>query len=181
MDDKDLMRNIVCDDREAFALLTAKYYSSLCIFAESILGDDQAAKDVVQEAFAYLWEKRRKLDNVLSVRNYLYTSVRNYCLISFRAAKIRTRAADRATIPDEDADFGFIKAETIRLLSEAIDSLPPRSAEVMWLTLEGLRQENIAAQMGISVATVKALKSNGIIKLRKILGDMSFLLSLLSI
>lgn len=55
-----------------------------------------------------------------------------------------------------------IEEETNRLLLEAIGQLPPRSAEVMRLSLEGIRLEKIAEQMNISINTVKSLKYEAI-------------------
>ncbi|MCL2561194.1 MAG: sigma-70 family RNA polymerase sigma factor [Rikenellaceae bacterium] len=172
MGDKELMHNIVQGDREAFNLLTVKYYPALFMFAESIIPGKDAAKDIVQEAFVYLWEKRKKLTDVISVKNYLYTAVRNYCYIHLRSSKLRANLpAGNMTVQEEDIHYNYVRAETIRLLSAAIDTLPSRTAEVIRLTLEGLRQEKIAESMNITVATVKLLKARGIIRLRELLGS----------
>lgn len=68
-----------------------------------------------------------------------------------------------------------IEEETNRLLLEAIGQLPPRSAEVMRLSLEGIRLEKIAEQMNISINTVKSLKYEAIRKLRNSLGPLIYL------
>ncbi len=59
----------------------------------------------------------------------------------------------------------MIEHEVVRVLHETIESLPPRTAEVMKLTLGGLKQEEIGVEMGISLASVKTLKAAGIRKL----------------
>jgi RNA polymerase sigma-70 factor (ECF subfamily) len=59
--------------------------------------------------------------------------------------------------------------ETARLLYETLQNLPERTAEVIKLTLDGFRQEEIAERMGIAVSSVKTLKSSGIGKLREIM------------
>lgn len=171
MDDKELIAAIIKGDREAFDSLTVKYYQGLCLFAESILDEQEVVKDVVQEAFVYLWEKRKKMEEIVSVKSYLYTSVRNYCFMYLRSRKLRPRMSGLPEPSEEDVHYHYVKAETIRLLSGAIDSLPPRTGEVIRLTLDGLRQEKIAESMEVTVATVKALKAEGIRKMRKILGD----------
>lgn len=176
MEDQLLAYNISHGDREAFNTLTHRYYSPLCIFAERILNDPSLAEDIVQEAFVYLWEKRKKLSEIVSVRDYLYTSVRHYSIDQLRSSKVRQRYLHHVTAPVEDMLANYVEIETMRLLFAAIELLPPRTSQVLKLTLEGKKQEQIAAEMDISLATVKALKSDGIKKLKNQLGPLSIVL-----
>ena len=52
-----------------------------------------------------------------------------------------------------------VEEEATQLLMQAIAKLPARSAEVIKLSLQGMRQEKIAEQMDITIFTVKALKA----------------------
>ena len=85
-------------------------------------------------------------------------------------------AQTNAYLFEQKAGLWVIEEERYRLLSEAIKQLPPRTATVIGYSCDGLSQEEIARKMGITVATVKLLKSHGIQKLKKILGPLSFLL-----
>jgi RNA polymerase sigma-70 factor (ECF subfamily) len=79
---------------------------------------------------------------------------------------------------DDEMSRWMIEQETSRLLLEAIDRLPPRAAAVIRLTLEGVRQDEIGERMGITVATVKALKADGMHKLKKMLAGLCVLLGI---
>ncbi len=73
-----------------------------------------------------------------------------------------------------------MRAETARLLNEAIDRLPEGTAQIIRLSLDGFKQEQIALRLDISLATVKAQKGKGILKLREILGPLSALFPFLN-
>ena len=62
------------------------------------------------------------------------------------------------------------REETIRQLYDAIDTLPPRSRELILLNLQGKDNAEAAEAMGISLNTVKSLKKTAYSALRDILG-----------
>lgn len=163
------------NDRSFFNAVVEQYYPALFLFAVKSTHDHGVAEDVVQEAFASLWLNRQKVDNKTYLRHYLYNVVRNLSVNHFRRMKNRSELTEQ--IPDpEDFSVNYIRSETLRMLYEAINTLPPRSARVLRLTLDGKKQEEIAAEMEITVWTVKALKAEGIKKLKKILGAGVWLL-----
>ena len=176
MDDNALLMRISRDDHDAFDTLIRRYYPALKSFAGHIVRDDQASADVVQETFVRLWEMRSDVNGIGSVRNYLYVSVRNIAVNHLRTER---RLAERHNrMEKEDRDDGFwmyvIEEETRRQISEGIDKLPPRSAMILKLTLQGLSQDQIAREMKISLNTVKSVKAFAINKLRKIIGTLAY-------
>ena len=173
----DVYLFVIADgDRNAFGIMARHYYAPLTVFASRLTGSREAAEDIVQDALVHVWERRRRLNDVGHMRNYLYLLVHNYSVDYFRAASKLFPLPGKLARHDEDVMAEDIRVETSRLLYAAIDSLPPRMAEIMRLTLEGMKQEDIAARMDIKVATVKAQKSEGIKKLQKALGSFSFIL-----
>ncbi|MCL2561267.1 MAG: sigma-70 family RNA polymerase sigma factor [Rikenellaceae bacterium] len=172
MDDNVLLQKIQTGDRNAFDILAGRYYVPLSVFAVKLTGSRDVAEDIVQDAFIHIWEKRKILITVSHMRNYLYLITRNYSVDYLRSSS-RTRPLNDSykELKSEDISAEYIRTEASRLLYEAIDQLPPRTAEVIRLTLEGIKQEQIAEEMGITVATVKLLKSRGIAKLKEILGS----------
>lgn len=166
---EELLARLARGDHAAFKALSERYGRAMHFFAIRMLGDDFLAEDIVQDAFHSLWENKQSLRTVLSVRNYLYGIVRYKCLAALRSREIGQRYRDSLKPDSEDVVSQYIEAETMRLLIEAIETLPPRTGEVIRLSLEGLKQEQIARQMGIALATVKLLKAEGIKKLRHLL------------
>jgi RNA polymerase sigma-70 factor (ECF subfamily) len=168
-------------DRRAFDTLVERYVTALNVFALRIIGESESARDVVQDAFVCVWENRHKIDCDDHLRNYLYLAVRNYSLnvVKRRSRTLGTLGAAAANAAEptaqEDISAEYVRVETARILVEAIGQLPHSTAEVLRMSLDGVKQEEIARRLGMSLATVKALKAKGIARLREILGPLSVL------
>lgn len=158
------------NDRRVFNALVDEYYGPVLVFAMRMIDNSHIAEDMVQDAFASLWARRGKVNDRIYARNYLYMVVRNSAVDYFRALKKQSKDAEYHIPAPEDLSADFIRAETLRLLHEAVETLAPRTAQVLKLGLEGMKQDEIAERMGITVATVKSLKADGISKLKKLLG-----------
>lgn len=176
-EDAVLFERLTRGDAQAFTLIMQRYAPALYAFAFRIVGETLAAEDIAQEVFIRLWEKRKKLTPGPSLRNFLYLSVRNSALNYIRTQRMRQAYAESYR-SEQTMALWVVEEERYRLLEEAIKRLPPRTAMVIRYSQEGLSQEEIAREMGITVATVKLLKSHGIQKLKEWLGPMSFLVFL---
>ena len=53
--------------------------------AFSILKEEDAAKDHLQELYIKLWEKRNELENIQNLKNFALKSMRNLCLDTLRS------------------------------------------------------------------------------------------------
>ena len=167
-------------DYVMFEQLVKRFNGSLHAFAYRITHDRDVAGDVVQTVFANLWRNRNKIDFEKAIEHYLYISTRNLAYKHLNAQKRVDRRVPNVAEKEEQLVINsLIREETLRLLMEAIAQLPPRSAEVIMLGLEGLKQDEIATKMNVTVANVKLLKSRGIKRLREIMGPLFFLISYL--
>ena len=177
MELETLLRDIQKDDRKAFDQLVLLFNESLNAFAFHFLKDKEAAEDIVQDVFVNLWLNRKKISFGESVKSLLYVSTRNMVFNYLRSFKRESERYKQFAQEEQEADSStlnyMIQEEALRLLNESIDQLPPRMAEVLRLSMEGLKQDEIAEQMEVSVANVKRLKALGIEKLKKSLGTLS--------
>lgn len=149
-------------------------FRPLCLYALHYLGDVETAEDVVQECFMKLWEKLEEGTAVNNRRAYLYMTVRNRCLDLLKKKGLPTESLKPydtyGIIDDDDAQD---RAQTEARLWTAIDSLPPKCRQVFILNKrDGLKYEEIADELGLSVNTVrnqisKALKmlKDGVVKI----------------
>lgn len=176
MDRDDNFTGIRNDDPRAFDALVHRYDVALNAFALHIVGSAEAAEEIVQDVFMNLWLNRKKVDFGAPLRNYLYVSTRNMAYNYLRSAN---RYDDRIRKFETDASVAYsfmVEEEALRLLDEAIDRLPPRTAEVIRMSLEGMKQEEIAERMNVTLSNVKNLKSIGIRRLKELLGPLFILL-----
>ncbi len=172
------IERIKAGDERAFRALFDEYYQALCLFAVHYLGDDAEAADVVQECFIKYWNRHRDFDHLVKIRSFLYTVVRNDCLNILRNDVRRKKRLEGL----KDELFfrdSLIEEEAFRIFYQAVDTLPRQTREVINLALEGLDNDDIALQMGISVHTVHMLKKIAYKRLRSLLRDYYYLLFLL--
>jgi len=176
-DDKELYAKLKQGNGPAFKVLFQKYYAFLCHYATQFLHDREMAEETVQELFVHLWEKRESLSIESSVKNYLFRSVRNQCLNQLQKQKIRKQYASKvieSAQQEIDPEQSFLEVDLMELIEKSIESLPPRRQEIFRLSREqGLKYQEIADQLNISVKTVEAQMGLALKHLRDHLKEFS--------
>ena len=132
-------------------------YRPLCLYALHYLQDTDLAEDIVQECFTTLWEKIGQGFPISNRRAYLYMAVRNRSLDHLRRKGLPTESLKPydtyGIIEDDDAEER--SAKEARLWT-AIDSLPEKCRQIFLMSKrDGLRYEEIAEELGLSVNTVR--------------------------
>ena len=155
--DQILIDGITNDDYTSYNQLFMRYYGRLCAYVFGIVQNESASEDVVQELFIRLWTHREKLNISESISGYLYRASKNSALNYLRAEK--NRKHHLAEIPAGDWQTNEVQIEQVEFnaaLHECIQQLPGRSKEVFLLSrFDGLKQNEISNQLGISVKTIK--------------------------
>jgi RNA polymerase sigma-70 factor (family 1) len=151
----------------SFEELFKDNYARLCHFAIQFLKDDDTAKDIVQEVFITYWNMDgRPAFNSSSTSAFLYSSVRYACLNKLRRQKLELGYInDQEADPSEDAVAlnAMIRSEVMTELHNIITTLPENCQKIFRMGyLEGLKNPQIAAELGISVNTVKTQKKRGL-------------------
>lgn len=167
-------------DIKAFEALFQAFYPSMCVVAMRFVSDRTVAEDIAQEAFVKLWEKRTAYESVPSLKTFLYVSVKN---LSFNHLRDKKETID-CTSPEAESQESLFKdrlieEETYRILTKAIDALPPQSSKIIKMCLEGKQNKEIADMLNISINTVKTLKYNAINVLKGSLKDYFYILLLI--
>ena len=158
-------------DEKAFEALFRGQFERLMGFVCGYVGDEETARDVVQETFVALLEEERLFESVFHLKFWLYSSTRNRCLNHERHERVKAEAlAEMAR--DEEAMFevAAVEEDVYSMLIRAIERLAPRSREVMELTLEGMSNQEIATRMGATLETVKSYKKAAKKRLAEMLG-----------
>lgn len=166
-------------DIKAFEALFQEFYPSMCIVATKFIADETAAEDIVQEAFIKLWEKRNAYQDIPSLKTFLYVSVKNLCFNHIRDRKV-TIDYTSPEAEKQEAIFKdlLIEEEAYRIIEDAVNALPPQSARIVKMYLDGKQNKEIAEILNISVNSVKTLKYNALNSLRTILKDYFYVLLL---
>ncbi|MFH6770067.1 RNA polymerase sigma-70 factor [Gaetbulibacter aquiaggeris] len=152
------------------------YYEALVQYANRFLHTKAECEDLVQDVFVSLWEKENIFPDEVSLKVYLYKTVRNKCYNVIKHNKVKNKYAE-ITIQSIEDDNLFLKQileeEIVRQLYHAIEVLPERKKQIIKLSLKGLKNSEIADELNIKLQTVKTLKSQSYKILREQFKDLS--------
>ena len=169
-------------DNKSFEQLFRDEYKTLCFFANKYVKDLESAKEIVQEAFISLWEKRYEIDMDKAVKSYLSVTIRNKCLNYLRDNKKFNNSLIAAEMNDRDFSYehkdGLAEDELRLKIENAMADLPEKCREVFLLSRnDNLKYNEIAAKLQISVKTVETQMSKALQHFRSRLGDYLGLLA----
>lgn len=156
-----------------FKFFFEDYFEPVFRFARKYTEDESVARDLAQDAFIRLYERREDFDAIEKAKSFVYTTVKNLCLDYIKHQKIEKKYTSLQPQEAESQNFlhEITYQETLRLLYKAILELSPQTREIILQGLEGKNNNEIAATLNISVNTVKTLKKGAYKKLRDTLGE----------
>ena len=135
---ENIIQDFIDGKESAFKEIYEKYVSTLRYFGNKFLSDERLIEDILQDTFVSLWENRKKFNNELAIKSFLYTGVKNRCLNNLRHEKIKQKYVEGfVEEPSESFLENVIKAELFEMLHRIFDELPPACKEVYQLSLEG--------------------------------------------
>jgi RNA polymerase sigma-70 factor (ECF subfamily) len=152
-----------------FEQLFKEHFKSLYAYAFTILKNESIAEETVQNVFYKIWEKKVPDNIQISLKAYLYKAVYHESLNYLKHQKIKARYQSHVmhqsrNHTDQNASRRILAKELEEKLRNAMNALPQQCRTIFQLSrFEGLKYQEIAEQLGISVKTVenqmgKALK-----------------------
>lgn len=187
--DNNVMIYLKEGNEYAFRFVFDKYYDFLCMIADSYLRDEYISETIVGDIIYNLWEIRDNIDIKYSLRSYLVRSVKNRCINYLQQEYIQREISinqyeDKAAI--EELFFienkhpleSLLEQELENKINSVINELSPECRAVFKMSrFDGMKYEEIASELHISVNTVKYHMKNALGKLRLELKD--YILSIL--
>ena len=161
-------------DARAFAALYDRHSRAAYSLAYKMMGQRQAAEDLVQEAFLQVWRAAGSYRaHRGSVRTWLLSIVRNRSIDQLRSSTSRRRGQGitQATTPTSQPSEVF--AETWRNVQreqvrEALRGLPPEQLKVLELAyFSGYTHKEIAELIDVPLGTIKGRMRLGLKKIRE--------------
>lgn len=180
MQDPDhlLVERLRNKDTRAFELVFNEYYGLLKSYGMRFMDDPEDAEEVVQDVFVKFWEKCDALAPDSSVKSYLYRSVHNTCLNFIKHQKVkdsyRQYVINFMEEAQESASLESGSDNVQERIMREIDNLPPRCSEIFKLSrYEGLKYQEIADHLSISIKTVEVQMGKALKTLRERLKDLA--------
>ena len=155
---------------QQFERLFRSEYGRMYRAAHILLGDDEEAKDAVQDVFAHLWDGGIELREE-SLRTFLLTCVRNRCLNIISQRRLNMEPSQNALNVVEDLEPWDGKTDdelTEMVLSYVDERLTPQTSRIIHMHYDDQRSyKEISKSLGISVSAVNKHIVQGLRKLRQ--------------
>jgi len=164
--DKALAKRLLRGDEAAFREVFDSFFPKLYRFALARLnGNDDEARDVVQETFCKAFEKLDSYRAEASLYGWMCQICRNAIMDRARRlarqphhtplidddAAIRSILEVIAAPPEDEPEAMLRRVELARLIQTTLDCLPGRYGDVLeWKYVDGLSVVEIAARLTIS-------------------------------
>ena len=170
------------DESGAFRLLFDRYYDNLLLYCYHILNDLEAAEDIVQDCFVYLWNSKRLHSFSGDLDRFIFKMIKNRSFLFLKEYKKRYEIQTSFSLENDiyhydDTEKG---TEEIEILYNTRDKLPGKCRKVFLMAcLNDKSYQEIADELGTSITTVKTQMKTALKFLRENLHEELFLTLLL--
>lgn len=170
-DEASLLARLRAGEDSAFEELVRTYSPRLLMVARRIVGSDEDARDVIQDAFLSAFRSLQRFHGDSRLSTWLHRIVVNGALMKLRTRRRKPEESIEPLLPafladghyaekfsawSERADLALSRAETRELIRRRIDELPESFRTVLLLRdIEGMDTEETARLLEITPNAVK--------------------------
>jgi RNA polymerase sigma-70 factor (family 1) len=178
-EDDELLELLRENNQVALKHIYNKYWKCLYLSAYSILREDAAAQDIVQDVLFQLWIRRNEAV-VVTLKPYLFTAIRYKVLTYIKSAPNRKVFVEPGELEmlagKSELNDRLNETDINNLLDQGIAVLPERCKQVFIMSRkEYLSNKEIAEKLNITVKAVESQITLALKQLRVSLGEFLFL------
>jgi len=130
--DEEIVRQLKLGDTAAYDLLYEMYWKKLYVHILTRIKDEEAAKDIVQNVFINIWERKETIIINTSLEQFLMGAAKFQVLNYFRSEKIEERVFDHTLRKFEDASVSINELSDYldleKLIEVEIKGFPEKNA-----------------------------------------------------
>ncbi len=159
-------QEIIFGDTNSFEKVYCYYYPRLVHFARQYLLDVELSKNIVQDVFAELWDKRETLQKDSNLNAWLFTVTKNKALKSIKRLKsqqnytsyIKSRQLEVNFISLSEFDTSDLVFEELQSkIKIVLEKLPPACRKIFEMSrFNDKKNREIATDLNLSIKTVEA-------------------------
>ncbi len=178
---KEVVRRLISGDEQSFEKVYRYFYPRLIYFAKQYVYDLEASKNIVQDVFTELWDRRNTLQEETNLNAWLFTVTKNKSLkiIShlksqrnydsyFKARQLDVNYNALSDFDTSNFFFYVLQAQ----INAALENLSPACRKVFELSrFEDRKNKEIAEELNLSIKTVEAHISKALRSLKTDLKD----------
>ena len=180
-----IWKNIQRKDLSVFESFYKQNYKSFFLMACKYVKAPAQAQEIVNDVFVKLWQDGHDMVIESSLKSYIYRAIINRSINALNKDKKDLQNQKELSYrPEETYEMRQMEVNELKArLYKAIDQLPDQCNKVFCMSrFEGLKQQEIADKLGISIKTVKNHITHALKQLRKSAGySVISLLSLLNV
>ncbi len=167
-------------DELAWEAFVRQFQRRLFAIACSYVNSREEARDLAQDIFVRLYEKRRLWPPAADFVPWMLRTARNLCIDSLRRAKVRPSGVDiseelMGTLPsgDRDPESQTAAGSAAAAVWRGLQRLTAISREIIVLRdIQGLSLEEVAAVLKIPTGTIKSRSNRARLELARVLTQM---------
>ena len=176
---KDIIEGLLGDSQQSMKGLYELFYKPLCFYAVRYVSSMPVAEEVVSDVMFNIWQKRNKSYSAETFRDYLYAATRNTAINYLKQRQNQRKASNawseqlRNQLIDETPLDMMISEEMQAKINNLLSELPEQCRKVFLMSrIDDMSYEEIAAQMDISMNTVKYHIKTALQKIRAGMGNI---------
>ncbi len=162
----EVVRKLKDGDKEVYEQLFHDNYKNLVLYAKKFVAETEIARDLVQDVFIYLWDRRTKLSIDRSISSYLFRAVHNASINHLKKESTRESYIKRfllnlnngiyCTDSSEDSHEIVVHKDLSERIELIIEELPEQCRNIFRMSrFKGLKNKEIAEIYAISPRTVE--------------------------
>lgn len=177
-EDRQLWNAIKLGDPNALKKLFEKYYADLFFYGSKLVSNSNRSADTIQDLFVKIWETRKTNKDVIYVKAYLFTSLRNNILKINPKDILNESPSDKGLnslysfdISPEDIYLdNETQIENQRIIEELLAKLSPNQREIIYLKfyanysnieiseIISIKQQSVANLLARTIKTLQKLQ-----------------------
>lgn len=183
-DEVELLQKIAKGNERAFKIIYDQYKKKIYHYAMGFLHSEVYAEEVMQEVFLKIWLMGEEVQSISSLEAYLKTLTRNRSLDTLRKVIVDQKFGLHITKDysesHNETEESILLNDTRVVLAHAIDKLPRQQREVYLLCQnEGLKYDEVAIRLNISVNTVKTHMKRALASIRSDISNHTNIVAIL--
>jgi RNA polymerase sigma-70 factor (family 1) len=145
----------------AFEIIYRRYVKELYAYVRRRIAAKEDCEEIIHNVFEYLWNRRRDLGHIASLKPYLFSSARFRAISYLRDEAVRKRHEEyfnlfelvyNSSNEEDQRDPEAIKS----MIENSLKQLPDRCQEAIKMRMhENLSNDDIATRMNIKKTTVE--------------------------
>ncbi len=163
---KEVIQQLKSDDTIAFESLYRSFSPKLNYFTNQYLLDSEASRNIVQDVFTELWDRRKTFREDTNIQAWMFTVTKNKSLKYINKQKSREKYSRHLKTRQLDINYkalegfdtsNFMLEELLNLVETTLNKLSPSCRKVFEMSrFDGMRNQQIADELNLSIKTVEA-------------------------